>query len=171
MERLVAMLGYVVLVVGILGAGPVVAVGQRPSVQPTARVAPGSARAPDGLTQAIQDTIAAHLAALELQRRELLATGRSPDHPDVLALDRRRAALRAQLTELPNAEAAQIAVNVQLVRGIEARLASLAVEHRLRALELPASHPDLQALVALEAALQRRRDELRSAIRAGRAQE
>jgi hypothetical protein len=116
---------------------------------------------PDGLTQAIQDTIAAHLTALELQRPELLASGRAPDHPDLVAVTRRLAALRTQLSELPNPKAAEATVNAALIRAIEAKLAGLTVEHRLRALELPANHPDLQAMAALEAALQQRRSELR----------
>ena len=116
---------------------------------------------PDGLTQAIQDTIVARLVALELQRPELLASGRSADHPDVVAVNRRLVALRAQLSELPTAMAAEGALNAALMRAIEAKLASLAVERRLRALELPANHPDLQAMATLEAALQQRRSELR----------
>lgn len=138
-----------------------------PAVAPAQRVASrapvNAARSrPDGLTQAIQDTVVARLVSLEIQRPELVASGRSLDHPDVVAVNRRLAALRAQLSELPNAKAAEAVLNAELTRAIEAKLASVAVERRLRALELPADHPDLQALATLEAALQQRRSELRS---------
>lgn len=144
---------------------PAMAHGQR-SAAHVVSVAADSGRAPvDGLTQAIEDTIAGRLAALEVQRAELVGTGRTPEHPDLVEVDRQLAALRAQLSELPNAKSAQAAVNVHVLHAIEARLAGLAVDHRLRGLVLPANHPALQAIVATEAVLQRRRSELQALIR------
>ena len=141
---------------------PAAAQAQRAASRAPVGAAPSRS---DGLTQAIQDTIVARLVTLELQRPELLASGRSADHPEVVAVNRRLAALRAQLSELPDPKAAEVAVNAALMRAIEAKLASLAVERRLRALELPADHPDLQAMATLEAALQQRRSELRTPTR------
>ena len=150
------------LALALLSSAPLAAQGQRAATGSPVGAAPSR---PDGLTRAIQDTIAAHLVALELQRPELLASGRSPDHPEVVAVNRRLAALRTQLSELPNAKAVEVAVNAELLRMIEARLASVTVERRLRAVDLPANHPDLQAMARLEAALQQRRSELRSLTR------
>ena len=159
--------GAVVLTVAMLCSAllsivPTAAKAQRAASRAPVAAAPSR---PDGLTQAIQDTIVARLVTLELQRPELLASGRSADHPDVVAVNRRLVALHAQLSELPDPKAAEVAVNAALIRAIEAKLASLVVERRLRALELPASHPDLQAMAALEAALQQRRSELRAPTR------
>lgn len=144
---------------------PAMAHGQQSTAYVVSSGADSSRVAVDGLTQAIQDTIAARLAALEIQRAELVGTGRSPQHPELVAVDRQLTALRTQLSELPNARAARATVNLHVLRAIEARLAGLAVDHRLRELTLPANHPDLQATVATEAALQRRRSELQALLR------
>lgn len=151
-----------ILALTLLGIVPATAQGQRSATESPVALVPSR---PDGLTQAILDTVAAHLVALELQRPELLATGRSSDHPEVVAVDRRLAVLRAQLSELPNTRAVEAAINARLLRAIEARLASVTVERRLRAVDLPPSHSELQAMAALEAALQRRRSELLAAMR------
>lgn len=145
------------LSLALLSVLPAAAHGQRAAAKAIVVAAPSRS---DGLTRAMQDTIAAHIASLELQRPELLASGRSLDHPDVVATDRRLAALRAQLRQLPDPGNAEAAVNAEVMRAIEARLASLAVAERLRAVDVPASHPDLQAMVKLEAALKQRRNEL-----------
>lgn len=155
-------LARAMLSLAVVSIAPAAAQAQRAASRALGAAAPSYS---NGLTQAIQDTIVARLVTLELQRPELLASGRSADHPEVVALTRRLAALRAQLSELPNPNAAEMAVNAALIRAIEAKLASVVVERRLRALELPASHPDLQAMAALEAALQQRRRELQTPTR------
>ena len=129
-----------------------------------AAVPPGvAAAADDGLAQAIRDTIAARLAALELLAPKLRATGRAATHPDRAGADRQVTLLRQQLRALPEPEAAEAYANAAILRAIEARLASLAVARPLLAAERGATHPEVQAMAAEETQLQQRRAELRQA--------
>ena len=133
--------------------------------QGTAPTVPSRATAAsdDRLAAAIRDTIAARLAALELLRPTLHATGKAATHPDLVNADRQVALLRQQLRTLPEPAAAEAYANAVILRAVEARLAGLAVERVLLAAERGAAYPDVQAMAAEEAQLQQRRTELRGA--------
>jgi len=122
-----------------------------------------AAQSDDRLAEVTLDTIAARLAALELRRSELNATGRAATHPDVVTVTRQATVLRQLLRELPRPAVAESYVNGVILRAVEARLASIAVERPLLAAERGASHPDVQVLAAEEAQLRQRRLELRAA--------
>lgn len=140
-------------------SGPV-----RPSAQGTSTTS-AVAAGDDALAAAVRDTIAARLAALEVLRARLRATGKMPSHPDRVSVDRQVELLRQQLHTLPMPETAEAYANVVVLRAIEGRLASVAVSRPLLEAERGATHPDVQALVAEERELQQRRSELRRARR------
>ena len=121
------------------------------------------AQSDDRLAELTLDTIAARLAAVEVRRSELNATGRAATHPDVVTVTRQATLLRQMLRELPRPAAAETYANGVILRAVEARLASIAVERPLLAAERGASHPDVQVLAAEEAQLRQRRLELRAA--------
>ena len=127
-----------------------------------AQAEPPAQAAPDGLAHALLDTLAARIAQLELQRVGHTAA-MDAHHPDVTAIEKALAALRAQIDELPDPRAARTFVALQSLRAVEARLAGLVVQRRvtLATGRLPAEHPDIKHMIAADAILARRRAELR----------
>jgi hypothetical protein len=117
----------------------------------------------DTFTQALRDTLAARLGALEVQRAFLVASGRSPSHPDRVALENQLAALRAYVAELPDHNGTAAVVNQRVLEVIEAHLAGIAVQQRILNVVRP-NHPDGQVLAAARAALEQRRTELRALV-------
>ena len=115
-----------------------------------------------GSAKVLVDTIAARLVTVELDRLRLVASGRAESNADVEMLDRQQTALQRLLSEMAEAKAARAYATRIVLRAVEARLASVTVDRRMRAITLPPDHPDLRALDASTVLLERRRAELRA---------
>ena len=115
----------------------------------------------DGRAKAAIDTAAARLAGFEVQRAEL-APVYAENAPTMQLLDRSISYIRQYLDEMPDPRAAHAIANAQILRAIEARLAKVSVERRLRSEQYSADSPELKALAAIEAALEKRHAEVRA---------
>ena len=116
----------------------------------------------DDLAQAMLDTAAAHIAALEVTRARMIGVGKSPAARDLADVEKQLAALRHYVDELPQPQSARAYVNGQVVRVLDANLASVNVSRRLLAALRASNDREIQALAGTAAVLERRRAELQA---------
>ena len=116
----------------------------------------------EGFPKVLVDTIAARLVTVELTRLRFIESGWPARSAEFERLDRQQAALQQLLSDMAEPKAAQAYARRVVLRAVEARLASVTVERRMGGLVLPPDHPNLRALDASTAILERRRAELRA---------
>jgi hypothetical protein len=119
--------------------------------------------APAGVVRATVDTIATHLAELELRRLAVEGAG-MVGTPERRELELRIAALREELRELPDAAPAARAVDRHVLDALDARQAGLAVRRRELLVRYTPEHPLVRQAEGEALAVERRRAEMRAAL-------
>lgn len=120
----------------------------------------------EGVAEAMRDTIAERLAAMEIERATMAATSRAQS-PEIIALERRRVLLCRDLTELQRTISVEAHTTARALRAVEERLAGLAVERTLLLARRNAESPEVRALDRMILDLQARRLQLRAPRRGG----
>ena len=136
----------------LVGFVMVVASVTRPSLAQTERPLPDAA--------ALFDTAVAHLVELELEIIKARAQGRSAPHPDITVPVQQLTSLRELLLGLSDSAQVNAAVRSQLVRALQARLASAVVAQRLLAVRQDSTPPEQHTLPLEEELLRSRLREL-----------
>jgi hypothetical protein len=131
----------------VVGFALVLAGFARPSLAQPERSLPEAA--------ALFDTAVAHLVDLELALIQARAQGKAAPHPDV-RVPQQVASLRELLLGLADTAEVNAAVQSHLVQALHARLASLIVAQRLRAMLQDSPQPALHTLRTEEELLRAR---------------